>query len=286
MRLVDRGRRVVQGALDDNITGEAAKAAFYFFLSLFPLTLVGFAVATLIGGERLFDNIIAWLTDAMPADATLWFEDWLREVAEQPPSSVLSVSALLTVWAASNFFAAIGDALDTMFGVRERASWWKKRLKAILLMAIGGVVLIGGALALIAGPQIAGLVGLGEHAHLLAWPIVFLLLVGLLWLIYYVMPAHDQSRLRTELLAGAVFGAAVWIIAAVGFRFYVGNFGNFGRVYGFIGGIIVLLLWLYMSAIAILLGGEVAEMLAEEREEQRGTGSDGVRDEERGRRAA
>src|SRR5690606_9610773 len=99
------------------------------------------------------------------------------------------------------------------------------------------------------------------------WPIVFMLLVGLLWATYYIMPAHNQSELRKELLIGAVAGTVIWMLATLLFRIYVSNIANFGRTYGFIGGIIVLLLWLYITALSILLGGEVADALSSEGDE-------------------
>ena len=111
-------------------------------------------------------------------------------------------------------------------------------------MVVGGVLLRGGAVGIVAGPQIARGLGMGEFAHWLAWPIVFLLLVGLLWTICYVLPAQDQSRVRRELLMGALAGTALWLAGTVLFRLYVSNLANFSRT-GFVGGIIVLLLWLY-----------------------------------------
>jgi membrane protein len=264
MGLLDRAKRVATGAMADNITGEAAKAAYYFFLSLFPMILAGFAFTGILGGDAAFDTIMRWLQGLMPAAATEYLSDFVREITDQKRPAALSLGIVLAVWSASNFFAAIGDGLDAMFGVRENAKWWRKRLKAIILMIVGGALLWGGAVLLIAGPQIARWLGLGPWTHLLAYPMVFVLLVALLWTIYYVMPAHDQRHIRRELLIGAVAGTLIWMLATVLFRLYVSNIANFGRTYGFIGGIIVLLLWLYITAISILLGGEVADALASE----------------------
>jgi membrane protein len=264
MKLLERTKRIVSGAMEDNITGEAAKAAYYFFLSLFPMILAGFAFTGFLGGSAAFDTIMGWLQDVMPAAATEYLGEFVREITDERRPAALSLGIVLAVWSASNFFAAIGDGLDAMFNVSENAKWWRKRLKAILLMIVGGALLWGGAILIIAGPQLARGLGFGPWAHWLAWPIVFALLVTLLWVIYYVMPAHDQRNIRHELLIGAVTGTAVWMLATALFRLYVSNFANFGRAYGFIGGIIVLLLWLYITALSILLGGEVADALSTE----------------------
>jgi membrane protein len=266
MMLLDRGRRTVRSAVADNITGEAAKAAYYFFLSLFPTIIVLFAFTGMFGGDAAFARIMDWLTTALPEDATPYFEGVVREITHQNRPGALSLGVVLAVWAASNFYAALGDALDTMFGVSERGRWWRKRLKALLLMAVGGSLLFASAAALVAGPQLAAALGLRQFVQWLAWPLVFLLLVGLFWLTYYILPAQDQSPLRRELLIGAVVGTTVWLLATAVFRFYVANMADFGRMYGLIGGIIVLLLWLYLAALALLLGGEVADVLAREKD--------------------
>ena len=267
-------RRTIKGALADNITGEAAKAAFYFFLSLFPMILALFAFTGILGGSRSFETIMGWLSSVLPGAATAYLEEFVREITDQRRPGVLSIGIVLVIWSASNFFAALGDALDAMFNVRDNASWWKKRLKAIALMLVGGALLWGAAIAIVAGPQIARALGFGSWAHMLVWPVVFVVLVALLWVIYYVLPAHDQRGIRRELLYGAVAGTVVWLLATLVFRLYVSNIANFGRAYGFIGGIIVLLLWLYITALSILFGGEVADVLAGNERRVRTEGED------------
>jgi membrane protein len=272
MRIFERARRIISEAVDDNITGEAAKAAYYFFLSLFPMILAMFAVTGLVGGDAAFQRIMDWLTTAMPEDATGFLEGFVREITDQRRPGALSLGILLTLWAASNFFAALGDGLDAMFGSRDQSSWIRKRLKSLLLMFVGGALLYASAAALIAGPQIAAALGLAAVFQWLAWPIVFVVLVSLLWLIYYVLPARDQTVIRRELLIGAVIGTGLWLLATAGFRMYVSGFADYGRMYGVLGGIIILLLWLYITSLAILLGGEVAHVLADEKERDQDTG--------------
>jgi membrane protein len=262
MKLFDTGRRIVTESVDDNITGEAAKAAYYFFLSLFPMILVGFALTGMFGGQAAFDRIMEWLTAALPSEATAMLEDVVRDVTHQQRPGALSLGLLLTLWAASNFFAALGDALDTMFGVRDQSSWFRKRAKAFLLMIVGGALLLGSAALLLAGPAVANAVGVSGVFTWLSWPLVFAILVGLFYLTYYILPAHDQSSMRRELFIGAVAGTALWLLATLLFRVYVYNIADFGRMYGFIGGIIVLLLWLYITSIAVLLGAQTANVLA------------------------
>lgn len=272
MKLVDRTRRVVRGALEDNITGEAAKAAYYFFLSLFPMIMAGFAFTGYFGGSDAFAVIMGWLQSALPESATAYMEEFVREITDERQPEALSLGVLLAVWSGSNFFAALGDGLDAMFESRDQAKWWRKRLKAVLLLFVGGALLLVSAIALIAGPALMSAIGIGAVWSWLVWPLVFVVLVALLFATYYVMPAIDQSRLRRELLIGAVIGTSLWLIATLIFRIYVTNIADYSRTYGFIGGIIVLLLWLYITAIVILLGGEVADALADEKRSAATTG--------------
>jgi membrane protein len=267
MILLDRTKRIITEAVEDNITGEAAKAAYYFFLSLFPMLLVAFALTGLFGGQAAFDRIMGWLDTALPDQSSLFVENVVREVTYERRPGTLSLGLLLTLWAASNFFAALGDGLDAMFGVRHQSSWLRKRAKAFLLMLLGAAVLLGSAVALVAGPAIASALGVRQVLTWLAWPIVFVALVGLFWLTYYILPAHDQNSMRRELLIGAVVGTTAWLLATLVFRLYIGNVADYSRMYGFIGGVIVLLLWLYITSLAILLGAETANVLA--REEQK-----------------
>jgi membrane protein len=271
MRIVGLARRSVSDAVDDNITGEAAKAAYYFFLSLFPMILAMFAVTGLFGGDAAFQRIMDWLATAMPEDATGFLEGFVREITDQRRPGALSLGIILTLWAASNFFAALGDGLDAMFESRDQSSWVRKRLKSLLLMFVGGALLYASAAVLVAGPQITAGFGLANVLQWFAWPIVFVVLVGLLWLIYYVLPARDQTVIRRELLIGAVIGTGLWLLATAGFRMYVSNFADYGRMYGVLGGIIILMLWLYITSLAILFGGEVAHVLADDTERDQGS---------------
>lgn len=258
---VDRAMKVFKEAKRDNITGEAAKVAYYFFLSLFPLILSLFALTGLFGGDQAFEAIMREIRSAVPQDTATYLSKFVQQVTEEQRPGLLSVGVLLTLWSASNVFAALGDGLNTMYDAEETRSWWKKRLIAIGLLIVGSILLIVGAGAMVAGPEIVSSLGLGVIGNILRWPLAFAALVGLMWLIYYFLPNRDQSRSKKEVMVGAVVGTLVWILASVAFRFYVSNFGSYSETYGFVGAVIVLLLWLYITAIAILLGGEVAAEL-------------------------
>lgn len=258
---VDRAIKVFKEAMHDNITGEAAKVAYYFFLSLFPLILSLFALTGLFGGDQAFQTIMREIRSAVPPDTATYLSKFVEQVTNEQRPGLLSVGVLLTLWSASNVFAALSDGLNTMYDVEETRSWWKKRLISLGLLVVGSVLLIIGAGAMVAGPEIVRSLGLGLIGNILRWPLAFAALAGLMWLVYYFLPNRDQAHSKKEVMIGAVVGTLVWILASVAFRFYITNFGSYSETYGFVGAVIVLLLWLYITAIAILLGGEVAAEL-------------------------
>lgn len=262
--------RIFREAVADNITGESAKVAYYFFLSLFPLILVLFALTGLIGGERAFGWIMTQIQGRVPPQTAGLLRGAVREITSRPEAGTLGIGLLLTLWAASGGVAALADALNRMYDVREDRGFLKKRGIALLLLVAGLVLLVGGAVAIIAGVPIIRSLGVGTAAEIGAWVLAFVLVVALFALIYYVLPNRDQSRSKATVLVGAVVGAIVWLLATTGFQVYVANFGSYRATYGAIGAVIVLMLWLYLTALAILFGGEVASVLEGVRSERRG----------------
>lgn len=254
-------KRTLREAKADNITGEAAKVAFYLVLSLFPLILVIFSLTGLLGGDAAFQWIMTRISTAAPPELADYLARFVRQITGQSRPDIFSLGLLLTLWAASGGFAAFADGLNTMYDIDETRSWWRRRLIAIGLMLASVVLLVGGSAAIVAGPEIVRAIGLPTLWNVLRWPVAFALFVALLWMIYLLMPNRDQSHARAETLVGAGVGAALWVLATAGFRFYIANFSSYSETYGFVGAVIVLMLWLYLTAAVALLGGEVAAVL-------------------------
>jgi membrane protein len=259
--------QIFREAVDDGITGEAAKAAYYFFLSFFPLILALFAFTGILGGQTAFDWIMGQLHRALPGEAAEYLEAFVAEITGDSRPGMLSLGILLTLWAASNVFAVLTVGLNRMYDIAEDRPWWKRRLLAVAALVAGLVLLTSAAVSLLAGPELVAGLGLAPALQVLRLPLAFVMLVGMLWLVYYLLPARDQSAAWRPVLIGAAVGAVLWVLGTLGFRLYVANFASYSTTYGVVGGIIVLLIWLYLTALAILFGGEVAATL-----EQRGRG--------------
>lgn len=258
-------RQILREAMHDRITGEAAKAAYYLFLSLFPLILALFALTGIFGGAAAFDWIMGRLERSLPGEAATYLEQFVREVTGESRPGILSFSILFTLWSASNIFTALAEGLNRMYDLEEGRPWWKRRLISLAALVLGSVLLIGGSIALLAGPGFLAFLGLEPALEVLRLPLAIVMLVLLMWLIYFLLPARDMRDAAWPTLIGALVGTGLWLAATLGFRVYVSQFGRYDQTYGFVGGIILLLLWLYLTALAILFGGEVAATIQQRR---------------------
>jgi membrane protein len=260
-RILDGIRVVGRHALADDIQGEAAKVAWNFFFSLFPAILVLFAVTGYVGGEALFDALTARIEEVLPGESADFLAGVVQEITHQRRPGLLSLGLVLTLWGASNIFAGLMSGLNAVYDVEEGRGFLRRRGLAVLGVVAGGGLLFLGYALLLAGPQIGSWLGLGPIWDMARWPLAFLFLVGTLSGVYYVLPNRDQGTHVRPVLAGAVVGTALVIMATLLFRLYVTSFASYSVMYGGVGAIMVLLLWLYLTALAILLGAEVAAVL-------------------------
>jgi membrane protein len=259
---------------DHNVIGRAAQLSYYFLLALFPLLIF---LVTLLGyfataGSQLQDSLLSYLARVMPYSAVTLVHTTLSEVTASKGSGKLSFSLLAALWVASSGMGAISDTLNTAYDVRETRSWWKVRLisvaltiaLAVLILTALAIVLYGGKM----GDAIATRVGLGTVFsvtwHILQWPIMLFFVYLTFELIYYFGPNHERHGWRW-LSPGTFSGVALWILISFGFRIYLHFFNSYSLTYGSLGALIVLMLWFYMTGIAVLVGGEINSELEGEK---------------------
>ena len=254
------GREIVVAARRDRVTGEAARIAYYSFLSLFPFLLTLFAVTGLVGGEDAFRWVMLQIGTALPGEAYKVLEDFVAEVTRSRRPGVLSLSVVLTFYLASNVFTALFDGLNMAYCVKRRRRWWKKRAMSVVFLLAALVAMLGSAIALLAGPELGRLVGVESLESWLRWPLIYLVALGMIWLIYYFLPYHDQSRSKRRILVGAVVGTTLWAVVSISFRLWVRLLSEY-TPYGFVWGGMLLLVWFYLAALSILVGGHVAAEL-------------------------
>jgi membrane protein len=154
-----------------------------------------------------------------------------------------------------------------MYDVEESRSWWRRKVISIAAMVVSLAIFIAGSTAVLAGPAIIEFLDLPQIWRVLRWPLAFLLVAAVIWVIYFWLPNHERSPSAKATLAGAACAATLWTVATLGFKVYISHFGSYSKTYGLIGGIMVLLLWLYFTAFSVLLGGESAATLEQRSKE-------------------
>jgi membrane protein len=258
-------KRTIKETLDDNLLGLSAQTAYYFFFSLFPLLLFIAPLLSLVGNKQeTFATFSDQLQQVVPSEGWSLIGGVIKDVvyAKNAPG-LMSVGALLAIWAGSNVFGALIDALNAAYDVTDNRPWWKKKLIAVAsVIGIGFMILIS-TVMILAGDKITNWVsdslGLAASTRALVSivqiPIAFALLVTIAGLSYYFLPCLRQSK--KQVLVGSIFTTIGWAIVTLAFRYYVSNFANYNATYGAIGGVIVLLTWMYFSMLVFLIGGEI-----------------------------
>ena len=256
-------RRTLRETQADNGLGLAAQLAYYFFLALFPALLFLIALASFLPAGDLIGRVVASLRGVAPPDVLDIIRSQLEQITSSRSGGILTFGIGAALWSSSAAMVAIIDALNRAYDVEDGRPWWRQRLLAILLtVGVALFILVSFGLV-VAGPQLAeylaSQMGLGAAFEwawkILQWPVVFALIVTGVGLIYYVAPDVDQDYVW--ITPGALLATLLWLLGSLAFRFYVMNFGSYNETYGAIGGVMVLLTWLYMTGLAIIVGAEM-----------------------------
>jgi membrane protein len=263
----------VRSGLLHNVMALAAAIAYNAFLAVPASLMVALGVFTLVERPEDVGTLINNFDNVLPAEAQTLLNDTLRRLAEsQDGGPLVLVGLVIALWSVSGALTTMMWALTmAATGRRDERSFVRKRLVALALL---GCVLLG-ALALLVlqvfGPTIARESGhdLGWLFDLLRWPV----LVGVLFLVTTAVmtlaPDDDVDRTWSTLLPGSAFTVVVGLVASEGFAIYVSRFGSYNKAWGSLSGVIVLLVWLWLSGLAILLGGEINAEAARRREAAR-----------------
>jgi membrane protein len=256
-------KRTAKDTIDDDCFGLAAQLAYYFFLALFPAVLFLLALASFFPLNNLIGDMAGTLRPILPADVLAFFEDQLRRISNTDSGGILTIGILGAIWSSSAALVAIVSSLNRAYDIEEGRPWWKVRLTAIGLTIALALMVLASFTLIVAGPTIAeslaSSLGLGAVFEwtwkIIQWPIAFFLASTGIGLVYYFAPDADQDWVW--ITPGAVLGTLLWVLVSLGFKTYVANFADYNATYGAIGGVIVLMLWFYISGLAILVGAEL-----------------------------
>jgi membrane protein len=256
-------KRTVKEALADDIFNLAAQQAYYFFFALFPALLALISLASFFPISNLTDEVVSMLARVAPGDVIKIVTDQMQKISGDRAGGLLTVAFLLTLWSSSGAVVSMCSTLNAAYDITEGRPWWKVRLTAIGLTIGLAIFVLASMTLIIAGPSlaeaIAGKAGLGQAFvwawKILQWPVVFLLVATAIALVYYFAPDAEQEW--AWITPGSVFATLLWVAISLAFKIYVANMGNYTETYGIVGGVMVLLLWFYVSGIALLMGAEL-----------------------------
>jgi membrane protein len=203
------------------------------------------------------------LARVAPGEVLSIVQEQLLKIANNKSAGLLTLGMLGTIWSTSSGMTAIIDTLNQAYDIQESRPWWKVRLVAVgLTIALAIFIVVSFALVLV-GPTLAEKVAVWMHMgpaftwawKILQWPLVFSLVALAMAMIYYYAPDAEQDWIW--ITPGSILSTTLWLLSSLVFKFYVANFTSYTATYGLIGGAIVLMLWFYVSALAVLIGAEL-----------------------------
>ncbi len=264
---------------DDQCTDLAAALTYYGVLAIFPAVLALSAILGLVGqSEKSVQTVLDVISPLVSEDALGTIEPTLLELASsQTAGWALLVGAVIALWSASGYVGAFARAMNRIYEIGEGRPFWKLRplmllvtLVAIALVALVLLMLVvSGPLAQSIGDQI----GLGDQAvqvwNIAKWPVMLLAVIVIVAILYYATPNVQQPKFRW-VSVGAVVAIVIWMVASAGFAFYVANFGSYNKTYGSLAGVVVGLVFLWLTNVALLLGAEIDSELERGRQLQAG----------------
>ena len=256
-------KRTTREAIADNVMGMSAQLAYYFFFSLFPALLLILAIASYFPVQTLVDELFKAMSGFAPPEGLQIITDQIQKIRTPKPAGLLTFGVAMALWSSSSAMTAIISTLNGAYDIEEGRPWWKVQLTAILLtIGVALFILISFALVIV-GPTMAEKVADWVHLgaafewtwKILQWPLVFVLACTGIAMIYFFAPDAEQDWVW--LTPGSILSTTLWLLVSLAFKYYVVNISSYAATYGALGGVMVLMLWFYISGAAILVGAEM-----------------------------
>ena len=263
-------KRTVREFSNDHCTDLAAALTFFGVLSLFPALLALMSLLGIVGQAEQTTQLLLQIIEGIASTEVVeTLRPPIQQLAASPSAGFTFVIGLAgAIWSASGYVGAFGRAMNRIYEIEEGRPFYKLRpIMLVVTIALLLLALVMAVLLVVSGPlaqAIGDVVGLGEAAlavwNIAKWPVLLGLAIVLIAVLYYATPNVRQPKFRW-ISIGAIIAIVILAVATLGFFFYVSNFGNYNKTYGTIGGMIVLLLWIWIANIALLFGAEFdAEM--------------------------
>lgn len=268
-------KNVITGSANDVMRNHtmafAAALSYYFVMAFFPALIALAAIIAYLPVPDLFNTMVGTLSRVMPPESMGLVRKVVSQIITPNRGALLSFGLLGTLWSASGGFANMIEALNVAYDIPETRPMWRTRLIALeLTFEVGTLILIAFSVMIVGphfGEYLASHIGL-SWMFAMVWPylrytlaVVFVILAveGL----YFIGP-NVRQRFR-DTLPGAIFAVLGWILLSTGLSFYIHHFANLNKTYGVLGGGIALLIWMYWSSFAILVGAELNSEIIQQR---------------------
>ncbi|WP_298806994.1 YihY/virulence factor BrkB family protein [uncultured Pseudokineococcus sp.] len=272
-------KRAASEFTKDKCTDLAAALTYYAVLALFPALLALVSLLGILGqNASVLDAFQQVITDLLPSSTAQTINGFIEN---QTTTAGLSLSVVIglagSLWSASGYVGAFSRAMNDVYEVEEGRPFYKLRPVMLVITLVALLLVVAALLILVlSGPvaqSIGDVLGLGAAAvtawQIAKWPVLLLVVVLVVAMLYYATPNVQQPKFRWMSL-GAFIAIAVWMLASVALAVYVANFGNYGAKYGALASAVVLLLWLWITNLALLFGAEVDAEVERGRELQAG----------------
>lgn len=261
------GTRVYRKVLEGRCPAHAAAIAYYVLFAVFPFLLF---LTTVIGHLHipgLLEHVLRRAERMLPDQIFYLVQDSIRALFSPNKHGLLPLGLLLSLWGASNAVVCFMDAINNLYGVKEGRSFWRVRLTAVLLVIVLTVLFLLSLTLLMFGRRIGHFIVQTtslDDPFFIFWkvmliPMVLVLLTLAVALIYYYAP--DVKQQRKWVTPGSLVAVPSWIVASLGFSYYLNSFSSYDRTSGILGAVIALLLWLYISGLVILVGAVINSVL-------------------------
>jgi membrane protein len=273
-------RRAVKEIRDDNLTDWAAALTYYAVLAMFPALIVFVALVGIFGQyPQTTDAILRIVAKLGPKSAVDTFRQPITDVVRNKggAGALLSVGLVGALWSASGYVGAFIRASNVIYEVPEGRRFWKLRPLQILLTIIMVLLAALVGLAIVATGPLARDIGRELHLDdtaltiwdIAKWPVLFLIVVTMFSMLYYAAPNVRLPGFRW-ITPGGILAVVIWLAASVGLGIYVANFGSYNKTYGALAGVIIFLVWMWITNLALLIGAEFNAELERGRELEAG----------------
>jgi membrane protein len=263
---------------EDRVTDLAASLTFFGVLALFPFLLFLVALAGIVISPQQIDALVQQLAQVAPGEAVKILGTQIHAIHDSQSGGLLTLGIVGALWSASGGMASLMVALNLVYDVEEERPFWKVRGVALLATLGAGAGVLAAALLGVAAGPVAQAIG-GPIGTVILWarlPAAGLLMMVVWAVLYRVLP--DVEQRFKFLTPGSIAGVVLWVVASWGFSIYVSHFGSYNKTYGAIGAVIVLLMWMWISAIVLLAGAEINATIEQLSPEGKRTGAKSMAD--------